>query len=78
MKSILMRAFGRPHGILGRASGVIMARSNREIAARVIEVLDVQPNDRVLEVGFGPGVAIELVAAELTSGKVVGIDCAEE
>jgi ubiquinone/menaquinone biosynthesis C-methylase UbiE len=73
-----MRAFGRPQGILGRIGGVIMARSNREIAARLVEVLDIQPIDRVLEVGFGPGVAIELIAAKLSSGKVTGIDCSEE
>jgi ubiquinone/menaquinone biosynthesis C-methylase UbiE len=55
-----------------------MARSNQEIAARIIELLDVQPKDRVLEVGFGPGAAIQLIAAELSSGKVAGIDCSED
>lgn len=39
-----------------------MARANRRIAQRAVHLLDVQPDDRVLEVGFGPGVAIELLA----------------
>src|SRR5215831_19130451 len=78
MQSILMRAFGRPQGILGRMGGAIMARTNREIASRVVELLDVQPGDRVLEVGFGPGMAIQLIAAKLSSGKVTGIDRSEE
>jgi len=73
-----MRAFGRPQGILGRMGGAIMARTNREIASRVVELLDVQPGDRVLEVGFGPGMAIQLIAAKLSSGKVTGIDRSEE
>src|SRR5215472_8360795 len=77
-KRLLMRAFGRPQGILGRIGGFIMARTNREIAARLVEVLDIQPIDTVLEVGFGPGVAIELIAAKLSSGTVAGIDCSEE
>jgi ubiquinone/menaquinone biosynthesis C-methylase UbiE len=56
----------------------MMARSNREIASQVVERLDVQPGDRVLEVGFGPGMAIQLIAAKISSGKVTGIDCSEE
>jgi ubiquinone/menaquinone biosynthesis C-methylase UbiE len=78
MKTLLMRAFGRPQGILGRVGGAIMARSNREIASQVVERLDVKPGDRVLEVDFGPGIAIQLIAAKISSGKVTGIDCSEE
>ena len=72
MKSILIRAFGRPQGVLGRLGGIIMARSNREVAIQMVELLDVHPNDRVLEVGYGPGVAIQLIAAKLSSGKSHG------
>ena len=43
-----------PKGILGRLGGMIMARANRDAAAQVIELLDVRPDDKVLEVGFGP------------------------
>ena len=39
-----------------------MARVNRDAAAQVIELLNVRPDDKVLEVGFGPGVAIQLLA----------------
>ena len=60
MKRTLMRMFGRPRGALGRLGGVIMARSNAAIARSVISLLDVHPGDQVLEVGFGPGVGIQL------------------
>jgi ubiquinone/menaquinone biosynthesis C-methylase UbiE len=40
----------------------------------LVDLLDVQPEDRVLEVGFGPGVAIELIAARATRGLVAGVD----
>lgn len=39
-----------------------------------IELLDVRPDDRVLEVGCGPGIGIEMIRGLLTSGTVVGID----
>jgi hypothetical protein len=52
--------FGRPHGIGGRAVGVLLAHrsSNRRRNAWVVSLLDVQPGDRVLEIGFGPGLAM--------------------
>jgi 2-polyprenyl-3-methyl-5-hydroxy-6-metoxy-1,4-benzoquinol methylase len=78
VRSILIRMFGRPKGILGRVGGIIMARSNQKCAAWVIDLLDIQPNDSVLEVGFGPGVGIQLLARSASAGYVAGIDYSEE
>jgi len=78
VKTILMRAFGHPEGALGRLGGIIMARMNQRMAARAIELLDVQLSNKVLEVGFGPGVAIQLLAKSVLSGQVTGIDPSEE
>jgi ubiquinone/menaquinone biosynthesis C-methylase UbiE len=78
VKSILMRAFGHPQGVLGRVGGIIMARMNRSIAVRTIALLDVQPHDRVLEVGFGPGVGITLLVSVVSSGRVAGVDDSAE
>jgi ubiquinone/menaquinone biosynthesis C-methylase UbiE len=77
-KSLLLRAFGRPQGVLGRLGGIIMARMNRNIAVRAIELLHVQAHDRVLEIGFGPGVGVELLASLVLSGRVDGVDYSEE
>jgi ubiquinone/menaquinone biosynthesis C-methylase UbiE len=76
--SILMRMFGRPKGILGRLGGIIMARMNQQCAAWVTDLLGIQPHDRVLEVGFGPGVGIELLARSVSRGYVAGVDPSEE
>ena len=78
VESILRRAFGRPTGVLGRLGGLIMARTNQWMAQRTIELLDVQPGDRVLEIGFGPGVGIQLLAGSASSGWVAGIDPSPE
>lgn len=73
---LLWRAFGVPTGFLGRLGGRIMAgRHQRMIAARVADLLDVGPGDKVLEIGFGPGVGIESLNERLAGdGLVVGID----
>jgi ubiquinone/menaquinone biosynthesis C-methylase UbiE len=75
-RDILLRMFGRPRGLLGRLGGVIMARTNARHAAWVIDLLEVRQDDRVLDVGFGPGVAVQLVAVSAQS--VAGVDPSAE
>lgn len=66
--------FAHPKGWLGRLVGLILALKNRERNAWVVSLLDVQPDDQVLEIGFGPGQAIEEVAKLAQNGLVAGID----
>ena len=76
VEKLLYRAFGMPTGMLGRFGGRIMAgRRQLEIAMRVAEQIGVRPGDKILEVGFGPGVAVQHVHERLGGdGFVVGID----
>jgi ubiquinone/menaquinone biosynthesis C-methylase UbiE len=71
--------FGRPTGFLGRAAGLLMAHrsSNRRRNAWAVSLLEVQPDDRVLEIGFGPGLAILDVSRLAHDGYVCGIDHSE-
>lgn len=39
-----------------------------------VEQLDLQPGDRILELGCGPGVAVSLVCESLVDGEIVAID----
>jgi SAM-dependent methyltransferase len=48
--------------------------SNRRRSAWAVSLLDVQGDDRVLEIGFGPGVAIKELSARAPDGYVCGID----
>ena len=65
-----------PAGFLGRIGGKMMAgRKQRDIAARVAELLDVRLGDKILEIGFGPGIAIQVISQRLSGeGLIVGID----
>jgi SAM-dependent methyltransferase len=75
----LVEQFHRPHGAGGRAAGWVMAHrgSNRKRNVWAVGLLDVQPDDRVLEIGFGPGIAIGELARRATRGHVVGVDHSE-
>jgi cyclopropane fatty-acyl-phospholipid synthase-like methyltransferase len=79
LRSIVVRQFKRPHGLLGRLAGFIMANrlSNRERNLWTVGLLALEPNYRVLEIGCGPGFALKACAAKLPEGCVVGIDHSE-
>ena len=71
-----MRMFGCPRGLLGRLGGIIMARTNEECGNWVVGLLEVQSADSVLEIGFGPGVAIKRLS--MLAGRVGGVDPSPE
>lgn len=71
--------FGRPTGLRGRAAGLLMAHrpSNRRRNSWAVSVLDVRRDDRVLEIGVGPGLAIRELSRIAAEGYVCGIDHSE-
>jgi ubiquinone/menaquinone biosynthesis C-methylase UbiE len=72
--------FHRPRGPAGWLAGWEMALrpSNRRRNRWAVSLLEVQPADRFLEIGFGPGVAIAEAARRATNGLVVGVDHSAE
>lgn len=65
---------GNPRGLRGRMIGWVLAKNNASINAWIVQLLDIQPTDHILEVGCGPGLAIQGFAARATHGLVKGID----
>ena len=55
-----------------------MARETSLANGFALELLDVQPADHVLEVGFGHGAAIARLAAAAKDGFVAGVDSSAE
>jgi len=76
LKRRLYDQFRRPHGPLGVLAGRIMSRrsSNIERSRWTVDLLELQPDAHVLEIGYGPGLGIEAAVAATPSGHVVGID----
>jgi SAM-dependent methyltransferase len=64
-----------PRGAAGRVTAWEMAHrpSNRQRSRWVVSLLDIRPADRVLELGFGPGVAIAALA-RAGAAHVYGVD----
>lgn len=79
VRDILRNSFDRPKGrLIGGVGGAILARTNRACAARVVGLLDIQSRDRVLEIGFGPGVGLEFLASAAPSATIAGVDVSNE
>jgi len=76
-KRYMVKQFGNPRGILGFLVGVAMAIKNRARTDWTLELLNVLPSDRILEIGFGPGVTVQEVAKMATKGFIAGIDHSE-
>ncbi|WP_306052205.1 class I SAM-dependent methyltransferase [Natronococcus wangiae] len=74
---VLDGMFSRPSGVLGRIGGALMARTNDDVAAQVVDALDLNTTDSALEVGFGPGPGIERAAGVVADGRVAGVDYSE-
>lgn len=68
--------FHRPAGAVGHVAGWIMGRRSSNVARNrwAVRLLDIQPADRVVEIGCGPGVAIAALATRANRGLVIGVD----
>jgi ubiquinone/menaquinone biosynthesis C-methylase UbiE len=75
----LFRQFAHPEGPLGWLVGHLMAWKNGARSRFALELLGARTGERVLEIGFGPGVDVlrlsRLVGA---SGNVAGVDVSRE
>lgn len=73
----IARQSSRPNGLVGRFIAWIMAKETAPLNDAALELLDLQPADRLLEIGFGHGKTIHRAAARLSEGAVTGIDVSE-
>jgi ubiquinone/menaquinone biosynthesis C-methylase UbiE len=76
LRTAIIAQFKQPHGAVGHLAGWILAQrgSNRARNRWTVDLLDLKPHHRVLEIGCGPGVALTACAAKLTTGRAVGLD----
>ena len=64
----------QPKGLFGRLFGMGMGRMNQGVNEWVVSLLDLQPDHVVLELGFGPGKALEVAERLVTNGRLCGLE----
>src|ERR1043166_6054078 len=55
-----------------------MESHHSDITEQTLALMDIQPEDRILDLGCGTGWASRRMARIATSGEVVGLDVADE
>jgi ubiquinone/menaquinone biosynthesis C-methylase UbiE len=74
-KKFLAAQLRQPSGLFGKfVMGDFLDRHNEKMNHFAVEMLDLQPTDRVLDIGFGGGVTIEKMLSTIDNGKIYGVD----
>src|ERR1700737_3764246 len=77
LEGLWNKQYSSPRGMVGWLAGERMGRQHRPETAWTINLLEMQPTNTVLEVGFGAGQGIKLAAEKASDGHVMGIDLSE-
>jgi ubiquinone/menaquinone biosynthesis C-methylase UbiE len=74
-KKFLASQLRQPSGLFGKIlMGDFLNQHNEMMNNFAVEMLDLQPMDRVLDIGFGGGVTIESMLNIIDTGKIYGVD----
>lgn len=77
-KQFISNQLARPSGFFGKyLMGKLLNRTTSTHNALVLKQLNVQPTDRVLEIGFGGGALLERIVQQTTEGFVAGVELSE-
>ncbi len=75
----IYKQFSKPEGFAGWLAGMIMSLrgSNRQRNKWTVDQLRIRNGQAVLEIGFGPGLAIKQIAERHPDCKITGVDHSE-
>jgi ubiquinone/menaquinone biosynthesis C-methylase UbiE len=76
MPGFISKQFRRPTGFLGKIISRVMVKGNSPVYDKIIRELDIKPYDRILEIGYGPGIGVHRIASAHDC-LVTGIDFSE-
>jgi ubiquinone/menaquinone biosynthesis C-methylase UbiE len=72
--AFIARQSSRPTGLVGRILARIMANETRAVNEAAVRALGVAEADRILEIGFGHGRTVALLAASAPDVEIDGLD----
>jgi SAM-dependent methyltransferase len=67
----------KPEGALGFVMGLLIEHGNAVQNRATVDALDPPPGGAVLEIGFGPGHALEMLSRKASLGLIAGADHSE-
>src|SRR5512145_3503903 len=76
MLSNIGNQFRKPRGLLGKIIAKLMIKGNSREYDKLIPILEIQPHDRLLEIGYGHGMGIDRILSKYDC-HISGIDFSE-
>ncbi len=74
LSKLFARQLSNPGGPIGWLAGWVWNRRNAALNDTVLGLLDLQPDDRVLDIGFGGGYLLHRMQAVISGGLLAGVD----
>ncbi|APT48069.1 class I SAM-dependent methyltransferase [Bacillus safensis] len=74
IQSWIGKQMREPKGLFSKWVARYMEKNHHNINEWTIQLLNIQENDRILEIGTGRGITLSKVAEKLDRGKVYGVD----
>src|SRR6476661_3857899 len=66
--------FKKPTGLFGIFISNMMVKNNQKNYDKLIRDLDLQPHDKLFEIGYGRGIGIQMIAKLCPTCTIHGID----
>lgn len=77
--ALIARQLRKPSGFIGKVlTARLLNRVNAPMNQLTLQLLDLNADDHVLEVGFGGGDLINRMASAVTRGRIAGVDFSPE
>jgi cyclopropane fatty-acyl-phospholipid synthase-like methyltransferase len=74
IQKFIASQFKKPKGLFGIFTSNMMVKNNQKNYDKIIKDLDLQANDKLLEIGYGPGIGIQMIAELCPDCIIHGID----
>ena len=74
IQKFIASQFKKPTGLFGIFTSNIMVKNNQKNYNKIIKDLDLHANDKLLEIGYGPGIGIQMIAELCSDCTIHGID----
>lgn len=74
IRNYISNQFKKPSGLFGRFIEKGMSERTTSDARWTLSLLDIQPTSKILEIGFGGGIAAQLASRDASKGHFAGID----
>lgn len=73
----LERQLRKPSGFYGRLVSRMMNKRNKMAFERIIRELEITSGEKIFEIGYGPGLGLNLIANSISDCNISGIDFSE-